>query len=86
MAMHDMPYYEAVGTLNWAALATCLDIAFAVAMVTCFGTNPRPTHWEAIKQIFRYLASTQDLWLSYRETRCILEGYTDADSLMAEDQ
>ena len=83
--MHDILYCEAIGMLNWAVLATCLDIMFTVTTVTRFGTNLRPAYWEAIKQIFHYLASTQDLWLFYGETRHILEGYADADSLMAED-
>ena len=48
-AMHDVPYREAVGTLNWAALATRPDIAFTVATVARFGANPGPTHWEAVK-------------------------------------
>ncbi len=85
MVMHDVPYCKAVSALNWAVLAMHPDIAFAVAMVTCFGTNPGPVHWEAIKQIFHYLAGTQDLWLSYGETRHILEGYVDTDGSMAED-
>ena len=84
-AMRDMPYCEAVGTLNWAALTTRPDIAFTVATVARFGTNPGPTHWEAVKRIFRYLAGTCDLCLSYGETRCVLEGYMDADGLMAKD-
>jgi hypothetical protein len=84
-AMRDVPYHEAVGTLNWAALAMCPDIAFAIAMVVCFGANPRPTHWEAVKWIFRYLAGTCDLCLMYGETCCVLEGYADADGSMAED-
>jgi hypothetical protein len=33
-AMRDVPYREAIGTLNWAVLATCPDIMFAVATVT----------------------------------------------------
>jgi hypothetical protein len=85
-AMRDVPYCEAVGALNWATLATRPDIAYAVATVACFGENPGPTHWEAVKRIFRYLAGTHNLWLSYGETRHILEGYADADGSMAEDR
>src|SRR5713226_1267836 len=84
--MHDVPYREAVSTLNWAALATCPDIVFAVTTVAHFAANPGPAHWDAIKRIYRYLAGTRDLWLSYGETRRTLEGYADADGSMAEDR
>jgi len=83
--MRDIPYCKAVGTLNWTALATCPDIAFAVVMVTCFATNPGPAHWEAIKWIFRYLSGTCDLWLTYGKASTPLEGYADVDGSMAED-
>jgi Reverse transcriptase (RNA-dependent DNA polymerase) len=59
--MCDVPYREAVGALNWAALSTRPDIAFAVTTVACFASNPGPVHWEAVKRIFRYLAGTHDL-------------------------
>src|SRR5258707_707952 len=84
--MRDVPYREAVGALNWAALATRPDIAFAVATVTCFAANPGPAHWDAVKRIYRYLAGACDLWLSYGETRRTLKGYADADGSMAEDR
>jgi len=42
--MHDIPYHEAIGTLNWAVLTICPDITFAIATVVCFGANPRPMH------------------------------------------
>ena len=72
--MCDVPYREAVGALNWAALATRPDIAFAVATVAHFAANPGPTHWEAVKWIFRYLSGTCNLWLTYGETNAPLEG------------
>src|SRR6266436_3155482 len=84
--MRDVPYCETVGALNWAALATHPDIAFAVTTIARFTANPRPTHWDAIKQIFHYLAGTRDLWLSYGETKHALVGYADADGSMAEDR
>jgi len=84
-AMRNVPYREAVGALNWAALATHPNIAFTVTMVTRFAANPGPVHWEAVKRIFRYLAGTWELWLSYGETRHALKGYADVDGSMAED-
>jgi hypothetical protein len=84
--MRDKPYREAVGALNWAALTTRPDIAFAVATVARFAANPGIAHWEAVKRIYRYLAGTRDLWLTYGETRRVLEGYADADGSMSEDR
>ena len=43
-AMRDKPYREAVGALNWAALTTRPDIAFAVATVARFAANPGIAH------------------------------------------
>jgi hypothetical protein len=85
-AMRDVPYREAFGALNWAALATHLDIAFAVATVARFAANPGPVHWDAVRYIFHYLAGMRDLWLSYGETHRTLEGYGDVDGSMAEDR
>src|SRR5258708_22977530 len=82
--MRDVLYREAVGALNWAALATHPDISFAVTTVAHFTANADPAHWDAIKRIYRYLAGTRDLWLSYGETRRTLEGYADPDGSIAE--
>jgi Reverse transcriptase (RNA-dependent DNA polymerase) len=84
--MCDVPYHKAVSALNWAALSMHPDITFAVATMACFTSNPGPVHWEAIKQIFHYLAGTRDLWLSYGESKHTLEGYTNADGSMAKDR
>ena len=84
--MCNKPYHEAIGALNWAALATRPDIAFAITTVTCFTSNPGIAHWEAIKRIFRYLAGTRNLWLSYGEIRRALEGYADVDGSMNENR
>ena len=86
MVMCNVPYCEAIGVLNWAALATCLDIAFVVVTMARFTANPGPAHWEAIKQIYCYLAGMCDIWLSYREIKQTLEGYADVDGSMAEDR
>jgi len=84
--MRDKPYHEAVGALNWATLATRPDIAYAIGTVARFAANPGIPHWEAVKRIYRYLAGTCDLWLTYGETRRVLEGYADADGSMTKDR
>jgi len=83
--MCDIPYHEVVGSLMYAALGTCPDIAFAVQTMSCFTSKPGPMHWEAVKRIFRYLKGTRDLWLSYGQEKTDLRGYADADGSMAED-
>jgi hypothetical protein len=59
--MPDKPYCKAVGALNWATLATCPNIAFAISTVARFTANPKIAHWDTVKQIYRYLAGTCDL-------------------------
>ena len=86
VVMHDVLYCEAISVLNWAVLATCLDIAFTVMTMARFAANPSPVHWEAVKWIFCYLAGTCDLWLLYRERKQTLKGYADADGSMAKDR
>ena len=40
----------------YAMLGTCPDLAYAVSRVSQYSTNNNPTHWTAVKRIFRYLA------------------------------
>ena len=80
-----MPYREAVGALMYAMLGTCPDISFAVTMVSKFSSNPGLTHWEAVKQNYRYLLGTKTLRLLYGGGEKELIGYADADGSMAED-
>ena len=84
--MCDVPYREAIGMLNWAALAMCPDIAFTVLTMARFSANPGLVHWDAVKRIFHYLAGTCDLWLSYGETRHVLEGFVDTNGSMTKDR
>jgi hypothetical protein len=47
--MRKVPYRQAVGSLMWAAMATRLDIAFTVSLLSQFMESPGQAHWEAIK-------------------------------------
>ena len=77
--MKKVPYREAIGSLNYCAVATRPDIAFSVSLLAQFMDNPGRVHWEAVKRIFRYLSGTKNWKLTYGTTDNGLEGYTDAD-------
>ena len=64
--MAKIPFMSAIGALMYLALGTRPDIAFAVAKLAQFNTNPGAAHWTAVKHIFRYLKGTIDLKLTYR--------------------
>ena len=60
--------------------ANRLDIAFSVALRTCFQSKPKESHLKAVKRIFRYLNYTPDLALWYpRGCNFDLVRYVDAD-------
>jgi hypothetical protein len=77
--MWKVPYREAIGSLMYASVATCPDIAFAVSTLSQFLDNLGEAHWEVVKRIFRYLSSTRDYMLTYGGERHDLVGYMDAD-------
>lgn len=76
----------AASSLMYASLATHPDISYTVATVSCFSGNPGMPHWEAVRQIYRYLLRTKDLQLTYGGAPSALVGYADADGSMAEDR
>ena len=81
--MSAIPYRQAVGALNYLAVCTRPDIAYAVSSVSRFLNNPGPAHWTAVKHIFRYLKRTQDHGLKFSKPTSgdIILGpnYSDSD-------
>ena len=51
--MAKIPYASAVGSLMYAMVATHLDIAFAVGVVSRYMATLGKKHWEAMKGIMR---------------------------------
>ena len=82
--MRKIPYREAIGSLMYAAVATCPDISFAVSTLSRFLENPGEAHWQAVKRVFHYLAGTRNHALTYGAEQCDLTGYTDADGASQE--
>ena len=66
--MHGVPYMEAVGALMYLSVSTRPDITQAVGVLCRFMANPAPSHWKAVKHLFRYLQGTKDIKLTYSPT------------------
>src|SRR5882762_419074 len=86
VAMQNIPYCQAVGSLMYASLGTQPDITFAVTRLSKFLQNPGPAHWEAVHNILHYLKGTQDHWLVFGKHEGILSGWVDADGSQEEDR
>ncbi len=74
-------YRECVGTLNYAACVTRLDIAHAVNTAARYSNAP--THGSVImlKRILRYLSAHAHIGITYNgcNRMCVVEAYADAD-------
>jgi hypothetical protein len=57
--MQDIPYQCRVSSLMYAATCTQPDIAFAISILSQFMRNPARTHWEATKDVMRYLTGSE---------------------------
>jgi hypothetical protein len=78
--MERTPYRALVGSLNYIAVATRPDIAFAVGRLAAFLDCYRPEHWSAGIRVLRYLKGTRSLCLTLGGTNSIrLIGYSDSD-------
>eukprot|EP00253_Pinus_taeda_P025547 PITA_25547 len=77
-AVHQPTYRSKIGSLLYLA-GTRQDIMHAVGIVGRFQANPKETHLQAVKRIFKYLQGTQNYVLWYpRDTDLTLHAYTDA--------
>ena len=87
-------FQKLAGSLNYLAQASRPDISHAVNVVCRFASDPSLSHFKSVKRIFRYLAGTASLGLTYSggDTRTSTNGtprpsdpvfdiitYTDAD-------
>ena len=77
--MRHIPYASTVGSLIYVMLCTRPDIYYSVGIVSRYQSNPRPKHWEAIKNILKYLRRMRDYMLVYWCEDLIPIGYTNSD-------
>jgi len=78
--MDRTPYCTLVGSLNYIAVATHPDIAFAVGCLATFLDCYCPEHWSAGICVLRYLKGTCSLCLTLGGASSIyLIGYSNSD-------
>eukprot|EP00253_Pinus_taeda_P007913 PITA_07913 len=77
--VHQPTYRSMISSLLYLT-GTRPDIMHAVGIVGRFQANPKESHLQAVKGIFKYLQGTQNFGLWYpRDTDLTLHAYTDAD-------
>ena len=78
--MKGVPYRSAVGAVMYLMVGTRPDLAAAVGVLSQFAADPCPTHWQAIKRVFRYLQATPTHGICFSGSGDgELIGYSDAD-------
>jgi hypothetical protein len=78
--MKRTPYRELVGSLNYLAVATRPDIAYAVGRLAAFLDCYRDTHWAAAQRVLRYIKGTRFFSLTLGgSSPPSLVGYSDSD-------
>ena len=59
------PFRQAVGELVWAMITCRPDINFPVVKLSQFSARPAAVHYQAVKQVYRYLAASRTRGLTY---------------------
>ena len=63
--MKKVPYASAVGSIMYAVRCTRPDVAFAQNLTSRYQQNSGKDHWHAVKNIFKYLRNTKDMFLVF---------------------
>lgn len=63
--MSRVPYASAIGSIMYAMLCTRPDISYALSVTSRYQANPGLEHWNAAKNILKYLRRTKDMFLIY---------------------
>ena len=64
----------------WAQVGTCLDIAFAVSVLSRFQSNPGPAHWKAMLHLLAYPKGSINYRITYLRGGDLSPiGFVDAD-------
>lgn len=80
---HKVSYLSVVGSLMYAMIGTCLDIAYVTGFLGRYSAAPRNCHWIMVKHVLCYLQATRDMELRFDGSDVSMDmdfhGYSDAD-------
>jgi hypothetical protein len=77
-----LPYQQAIGCLNWAAVHTRPDIQYAVSTLARYSSKYTYRHWQVVKHLLRYIQGTLDRGIIFKKhdaPSTELRAYADAD-------
>ena len=77
--MMKIPYLTAIGSIMYAATATCPDIAYAIKNLSLFNCNLGNAHWTATQCVIQYLYATKMRSLVLGGPEIKLTGWVDSD-------
>ena len=78
--MKHTPYHELVGSLNYLAVATHLNISYAIDCLASFLDCYREEHWSAALRVLHYVKGTCSLCLVLEGSSPLsISGYADSD-------
>ena len=75
--MSSIPYASTIGLIMYTMLCTRPDMAYALGIVSRFQADLEEDYWKAVKNIFKYLRRTKNIFLIYGGSDLKLKGYTD---------
>jgi hypothetical protein len=73
IAKDQLRYPQIIGSLMYLAIATRLDISFAVSKLSKFISNASSYHWHALNRVMRYLIRTSSYGIYYSEHPVVLK-------------
>jgi hypothetical protein len=71
-------YQQLIESLMWSAVHTRFDLAYSVKMFSRYAHNLDFTHCALIKRVFRYIAGTINVDLTFNQSDDLI-GYSDSD-------
>jgi hypothetical protein len=78
--MNKIPYASTIGSIMYAMLCTRPDVAHAIILTSRYQSGLGLEHWTALKNIFKYLRRTKDMFLMYGgEEELVAKCYVDAN-------
>ena len=77
--VNDTMYRQTVGSLNYITI-TRPDISYSMSVLSRFMEKPLEIHWNATKEVLRYLKGTLDYGIKYTDASDVeLTGYSDSN-------